>query len=201
MRPKKSKSKAPKLAPAPVAPKPTTVLCPVPIACPPGPSYVPPTNCAAPVCYNDMGKLVNDIKIYLDKDGSTFNGTVCPGTWTWGVTDNISIEFRVKFQLFCCGQANTCIIDGGSPALRSSGLFFFNLPSDINIQGITFQNFTGVGAILESSMPSVVILKYNIFRNLQSDVSTRQYILSASNFSMPDFFSQNGLFPSCRRVL
>ncbi len=170
------KIKAPK--PAPVTPP---VLSPTQAACPPTPAYVAPTNCASPVCYQDMGKLADDINNGLTSAGSVFTATVCSGTFTWPAAIAVNIAVDAKLDLSCCGNANDCIIDGGSASgtIRSAPLFTFSAPIELNIQGVTFQNivvtsssFSG-GGLLATFAAALVTFKHNVVSQVKGkNVST-----------------------------
>jgi hypothetical protein len=162
------------------------------LTCPPVSAYVPPANCAAPVCYADMDKLINDINTKLTTEGSTFTATLCPGTHNWPGDKAVQVSVKATLELFCCGSAQTCIIDGGAPVVRTSRLFDLKGHINLNIQGITFRNIAcpsdGTntncdGALLRINGPGTITIKHNSFSQVEggyvSICSYRKYSMYA----------------------
>jgi len=162
------------------------------LTCPPVSAYVPPANCAAPVCYADMDKLINDINTNLNTEGSTFTATLCPGTHNWPGDKAVQVSVKATLELFCCGSAQTCIIDGGAPVVRTSRLFALKGHINLNIQGITFRNIAcpsdGTntncdGALLRINGPGTITIKHNSFSQVEggyvSICSYRKYSMYA----------------------
>jgi hypothetical protein len=133
-------------APKPVPIKPAAAV-PKPAAPSPGSScpviapYTKPPTAQCGTCYRDMSALTK----FLNSTSKIVSATICSGTYAMPATAAFDNSNITSLTLSCCGDAGSCIIDGGAasstPIARTKRLFRFKQAIILDIQGITFQNF------------------------------------------------------------
>jgi hypothetical protein len=137
-----------------------------------------------------MSALTN----YLNGASEDVSAALCSGTYDLPATAAVDNGNITSLTLSCCGNAKTCIIDGGAasstPVARTKPLFTFFKAIILDIQGITFQNFNcsdsedGTvwgecnGGLLRTDSSALVTFKHNTVSKVNSyDVSTYRMIL------------------------
>jgi hypothetical protein len=133
-----------------------------------------------------MSALTN----YLNGASKVVSAALCSGTYALPATAAVDNGNITSLTLSCCGNAKSCIIDGGAasstPVARTKRLFTFNKAIILDIQGITFQNFNcpdydGAecnGGLLRTDSSALVTFKHNTVSKVNSyDVSTYRMIL------------------------
>lgn len=159
------KPKAP--APIPVAPLPKPVAPAPDSGCPAIVPYTQPPAAQCATCYRNMTALTK----YLNGASKDVSATVCSGKYAWPATAAVDNGNIMSLTLSCCGDAKSCIIDGGAPYVnRTKRLFTFVNPiKNLDIQGITFQNincsdnyyYECDGALLATLSTALVSFKHN----------------------------------------
>jgi hypothetical protein len=167
---------APVPKPKPLAPKPAA---PVPSSgCPTIAPYTKPPAAECVKCYKDMGALAT----LLNSASGNVSVTLCSGTNAWPAAAAAVVNSNItSLKLSCCGNAKSCIIDGGAPNVtRTKSLITVNNPiKNLDIQGITFQNINCTesyycdGALLAVMSNALVTFKHiTVSKVTSSSVST-----------------------------
>jgi len=117
---------------------------------------------------------MNALAKYLNTTSNDVSATICSGTYALPATAAVYNSSITSLTLSCCGNANSCIIDGGAagslPVIRTKTLFTFQQPITLDIQGIMFQNFDCLdceGSLLTTE-DSALTFKHNTVRKMKS---------------------------------
>jgi hypothetical protein len=114
---------------------------------------------------------------FLNSTSKVVSATICSGTYAMPATAAFDNSNITSLTLSCCGDARSCIIDGGAanstPIARTKRLFTFNQAIILDIQGIRFQNFDCSdsycdGGLLYTESAALVTFKHNYVSKVKS---------------------------------